>query len=210
MTLSFMPYFKGGGIECLIKEEILASLYFTDLDHCVDCIHEKYVKHIKNSGATRSLGVLEIIHTNICDPLIVRLIDGFNSFITFTNDFSRYRYIYPIRERSEVVDKFKIFKVEVKNQYNAKIKVVRSDRGREYYWRHILYGQIPGPFAKKLEENDIVAQYLLPYKPQQNGVAGSQNHTLIDMVRSMLNNSALPLSLSMEVLKPAHNKLRAK
>jgi hypothetical protein len=119
--------FQGGGIECLIKEEILASLYFTDLDHCVDCIHEKYVKHIKNSGATRSLGVLEIIHTNICGPLIVRPVDGFNSFITFTDDFSRYRYIYLIRERSEAVDKFKIFKVEVKNQYNAKIKVVRSD-----------------------------------------------------------------------------------
>jgi hypothetical protein len=41
--------------------------------------------------------------------------DGFDSFITFTDDYSRYGYIYPIKHRSESLDKFKIFKVEVKN-----------------------------------------------------------------------------------------------
>jgi hypothetical protein len=87
----------------------------------------------------------------------MKSIYGFNSFITFTDDFSRYRYIYPIRERYEALDKFKIFKAEVKNQHNVKIKVMRSDRGGEYYGRHIPYGQIPGQFAKFLEENDIVA-----------------------------------------------------
>jgi hypothetical protein len=36
-------------MEHLIKEEILAPLYFTDLDHCIDCIKGKYVRHIKKS-----------------------------------------------------------------------------------------------------------------------------------------------------------------
>jgi hypothetical protein len=94
-------------------------------------------------------------------------VDGYNSFITFTDDFYCYGYIYPIRERYEALDKFKVFKVEVENQHNIKIKVVRSDRGGEYYGRHILYGQVPGPFAKFLQENGIVAQYLLPYEPHQ-------------------------------------------
>jgi hypothetical protein len=64
-----------------------------------------------------------------------------------------------------VLDKFTIFKVEVENQHNVKIKIARSDRGREYYWRHTPYGQILGPFAKFLEENSIVVQYSLPYAP---------------------------------------------
>jgi hypothetical protein len=55
--------------------------------------------------------------------------DGFNSFITFTDDYSRYGYIYPIKERSETLDKFKIFTAEVENQLDSKIKVVRSDHG---------------------------------------------------------------------------------
>jgi hypothetical protein len=70
----------------------------------------------------------------------VKSVDGYDSFITFTDDYSRYGYIYPIKERSEALDKFKIFKAEVKNQHNKKIKIVRSDRGGEYYRRHTPYG----------------------------------------------------------------------
>ena len=55
--------------------------------------------------------------------------DGYDSFITFTDDYSRYGYIYPIKERSEALDKFKIFKEEVENQHDLKIKIVRSGRG---------------------------------------------------------------------------------
>jgi hypothetical protein len=189
-------------MECLIKEDILAPLYFFDLDHCVDCIKGKYVKHIKKSGATHSSRVLEIIHTSLCGPFNVSSVDGFNSFITFTSDFSRYGYIFPRRERSNMLDKFKIFKVEIENQHDAKIKVV-SDQGREYYRRHTPYGQIPSPFAKILEENGIVAQYLLPYEPQQNDVAKRWNCTLMDMVHSMLSNSTLSLGLCMGALKIA-------
>jgi hypothetical protein len=56
-------------------------------------------------------------------------VDGYDSFITFTDDYSRYGYIYPIKERSETLDKFKIFKAKVENQHDIKIKIVRSDCG---------------------------------------------------------------------------------
>jgi hypothetical protein len=94
--------------------------------------------------------VLEIIHTNICDPFPVKSVDDFDSFITFTDDFSRYDYIYLIKERSEALDKFKICKAEVENQHNIKINLVRSDRGGEYYGRHTPHGQVPGPFVRFL------------------------------------------------------------
>ena len=77
-------------------------------------------------------------------------VDGYDSFITFTDDYSSYGYIYPIKERSEVLDKFKIFKAEVENQHDLKIKIVRSDHGGEYYGRHTPYDQVPGPFARFL------------------------------------------------------------
>jgi len=79
--------------------------------------------------------------------------------------------------------------------------VVRSDHGGEYYGRAAPYGQIPILFAHFLQENGIVAQYSTPGKPQQNGVAKRHNRTLMDMVRSMLCNSMLPVSLWMEALK---------
>ena len=49
----------------------------------------------------------------------VKSVDGYVSFITFTDDYSHYGYIYPIKKRKDVLDKFKILK----------IKIVRSDRG---------------------------------------------------------------------------------
>ena len=69
--------------------------------------------------------------------------DGCDSFITFADDYSYFGYIYPIKERSEALDKFKVFKAEVENQHDKRIKIVRSDRGGEYYGRHTPYGQVP-------------------------------------------------------------------
>jgi hypothetical protein len=85
-------------------------------------------------------------------------VDGFDTFITFTDDYSRYNYIYPRKHLSKSLDKFKIFKAGVENQHNLKIKVVRSNRGGEYYGKHATYGQIPCHFARYLQENGIVTQ----------------------------------------------------
>jgi hypothetical protein len=179
----------------LIKDDILIPLDFSNSDYCIDCIKEKYTKQVKKGEAKQSAGVLEIIHTDICGLFPVKSVDGFDSFITFTNDFSHYGYIYPIKELSKVIDKFKIFKGEVENQHNIKIKLVRSDRGGEYYGRHTPYDQIPGPFVRFLHENGIVVQYSMPDDHHQNGVAERHNRTLMDIVRSMLSYFTLPVSL---------------
>jgi hypothetical protein len=54
----------------------------------------------------------------------MKSVDDYDSFITFTDDYSRFGYIYPIKERTEALDKFKIFNAEVQNQHNLKIKIV--------------------------------------------------------------------------------------
>ena len=93
--------------------------------------------------------------------------------------------------------------VAVENQHDLKIKIVRSDHRGEYYDRHTPYGQVPRPFATFLMENGIVAQYSTPGEPQQNRVAERRNRTLMDMVRSMMSYSTLPINLWMEALKTA-------
>jgi hypothetical protein len=52
----------------------------------------------------------------------VKSVDGYDSFITFTDDYSRYGYIYPIKERLEAHDKFKISKVKLKINSIKKLK----------------------------------------------------------------------------------------
>ena len=103
-----------------------------------------------------------MIHTDICGPFPTASWNGQQYFISFIDDYSRYGYLYLIHEKSESLDMFKVFKTEVENQLNKRIKNVRSDRGGEYYGRNDGSGeQCPGPFAKYLEECGIVPQYTM-------------------------------------------------
>ena len=52
--------------------------------------------------------------------------------MTFSDDLSRYGYIYLMRHKSETFEKFKEFQNEVENQLGKTIKLLRSDRGGEY------------------------------------------------------------------------------
>ena len=90
------------------------------------------------------------------------------------------------------MDILEIFINEVERQLNRKVKIVRSDRGGENYGKFNEKGQCPSPFAKFLESQGICAQYAMPGTPQQNGVAERRNRTLMEMVRSMLNNCTVP------------------
>ena len=51
-----------------------------------------------------------------------------------------------------------------------------------------------GDFKDYLIENGIISQFIAPGIPQQNGVVERQNRTLLDMVRSMISYSTLPIS----------------
>lgn len=88
--------------------------------------------------------------------------------MTFIDDFSRYGYVFLIPEKLRVLECFKIFKTEVENQLDMKIKILRSDRGGEYYDRYIEEGQQKGPLALFLEECGIQAQYTTLGTPHQN------------------------------------------
>ena len=60
-------------------------------------------------------------------------------------------------DKNEAINVFKVFKAEVEKQYGKQIKVVRSDRGVEYYGRYTEDGHAHGPFARFLQEHGIAA-----------------------------------------------------
>ncbi|KAL4366950.1 hypothetical protein GQ457_05G023630 [Hibiscus cannabinus] len=117
---------------------------------------------------------------------------GFQYFITFTDEFSRYGYIYLMPHKSEALEKFKEFKNEVQNQQGKSIKVLRSDRGGVY---------LSLEFIELLKEYGIVSQLTPPGTTQWNGVSERRNRTLLDMVRSMMSHSDFPTSFWDMLLK---------
>jgi hypothetical protein len=81
----------------------------------------------------RSKDLPRLVHSDVCGPMSISSRDGSRYFVTFTDDFSKYDYVYLMRQKSEFFKKFKEFKAEVENQLRKKIKVFRTDRDGEYF-----------------------------------------------------------------------------
>ena len=137
-------------------DEILYPLDLSDFEVCVECIKGKRT-NIRKLGVERAKDVLELVHTDICGPFPTTSWNGQQYFITFIDDYSRYGYLYLIHEKSQSLDVFKTFKVEVELQLGKKIKAIKSDRGGEYYGGYDRSGeQRPRPFVHFLKKCGIV------------------------------------------------------
>ena len=120
----------------------------------------------------RASDLLGLIHTNVYGPISSIARGDYQYFINFTDDFSRYGYIYLVRHKSESFKKFKLFKNEVQNQLGKNIKTLRFDRG-EYLSQN---------FDDHLKDCGIVSQLTPLGTPQWNGASKRRNRTLLDMV----------------------------
>ena len=85
------------------------------------------------SGAKRARNILELVHSDVFGPVSVPSLGKSVYYASFIDDFSRNTWIYFLRKKSKVFDRFKEFKALVENQTKKKIKVLRKDNGGEFY-----------------------------------------------------------------------------
>ena len=62
----------------------------------------------------------------------VESIGGSRYFVSFIDDFSRYTTVYMIKNKSEVLSKFKDSVSFMENLTEHRLKILRSDIGGEY------------------------------------------------------------------------------
>jgi len=163
------------------------SYQHNNTNKCEVCIQAKMTKK-PFSKVERISQLLELVHFDICEINGMLTRGGKRYFITFIDDYSRFTYVYLLRTKDEAFGKFKKI---VENQKERQIKVLRSDRGGEYFSKE---------FSTFYEENRIIHQMIAPYTPQHNGLPERKNMTLVDMVNAMLLNAKLPNNLWGEAL----------
>nr|GEX00106.1 hypothetical protein [Tanacetum cinerariifolium] len=172
-------------IEKLKHDGLLNSIDIESLGKCVSCMSGKMARKPYSHQVERAKDLLRLIHTDVCGPFKIVSRQRANYFVTFTNDFSRYSYVYLLKHKHEVFETFKLFQKEVENQLEKTIKSLRSDRGGKYMSQE---------FLDHLKEHGIIAHRTPPYTPQNNGVLERKNRTLLDMVRSMMSQTTLQKS----------------
>jgi transposase InsO family protein len=174
------------GLSTLVKKEMVKGLPVLQESNetCSDCVigkqHRDPIPKIANWRASEKL---ELVHSDICGPINHTSNGGNRYFITFTDDFSRKTWTYPIIEKSSAFEIFKKFKALVEKESNCQIQALRTDRGGEF---------ISHAFNEFCSENGIKRQLTAAYTPQQNGVSERKNRTLLNMVRSMIAEKNIP------------------
>ncbi|OMO92476.1 hypothetical protein CCACVL1_06836 [Corchorus capsularis] len=168
----------------LVREGLLGPLAKVSLPTCEHCLAGKATR--KPFGKAKRASIpLQLIHSDVCGPMNVRARHGANYFIIFIDDFTRFGHVYLISHKSEALNCFRLYVALVENQLGQSIKVLRTDRGREY---------LSEKFKELCDEKGILRQLTILGTPQQNGVAERRNRTLLDMVRSMMAQANLPIS----------------
>ena len=92
----------------------LATLTLEQLPLCQNCIQGKMTKRSFIAKGVRAQECLDLIHSDVCGLFSVHARGGYEYFITFTDDYSRYTYVYLMKKKSEAWEKFKEFMAEQK------------------------------------------------------------------------------------------------
>jgi len=119
-------------IDRLVKDGILPSLVVEPMPVYESCLEGKMTKRPFSSKGSRGQRFIGIsVHWYVWTHKF-RAREGYEYFITFTDDDSRHEYIYLMHRKSETYEKFKEFRAEAEKQLGKSIKTLRSDRGGEY------------------------------------------------------------------------------
>ncbi|GJU24256.1 retrotransposon protein, putative, ty1-copia subclass [Tanacetum coccineum] len=114
-------------MDMLQRDGLLQPTHDESHEKCKSCIFGKMVRKPFPYQVEKAKDLLGLIHADVCGPFRVVSREGASYFITFTDDFSCYGFVYLMKHKHEVFEIFKVFQNEVENQLGKKIKAIQSD-----------------------------------------------------------------------------------
>jgi hypothetical protein len=160
---------------------------------CEPCIQAQLkVLPFPKESKTCCQNVGDLTLTDVWGPSRTQGIGGrFRYYISFTDAKTRWTHLGFMRDKTEVLTKYKEYEAWIQTQFGKRLKIVRSDGGSEY---------VNAQFDAHLSSRGTKHEKTAPYSPQQNGIAERLNQTLVSHARAMLLASNLPKKLWPEAL----------
>jgi transposase InsO family protein len=124
---------------------------------CKWCTLGKYTKNAFPSSDSKVVGILDLIHSDVCGPMSSASLTRSLYYVVFIDDFSRKSWIFFMKTKGQVFSRFQEFKALVENQTGKKIRVLRSDNGGEYTSKE---------FMDFCAGEGIRRELIVPYNPQ--------------------------------------------
>jgi transposase InsO family protein len=137
---------------------------------------------------------LELLHMDLFGPVAYLSIGGSKYGLVIVDDFFRFTWFFFLQDKSETQGTLKRFLRRAQNEFELKVKKIRSNNGSEFKNLQV---------EEYLEEEGIKHEFSAPYTPQQNGVVERKNMTLIDTARTMLGEYKTPERFWSEAMNTA-------
>jgi transposase InsO family protein len=113
---------------------------------------------------------LELLHMDLFGPVAYLSIGGSKYGLVIVDDFSCFTWVFFLQDKSETQGTLKRFLRRAQNEFELKVKKIRSDNGSEFKNLQV---------EEYLEEEGVKHEFSAPYTPQQNGVVERKNMTPI-------------------------------
>ncbi|CAI7847063.1 unnamed protein product [Closterium sp. NIES-53] len=161
-------------LQKLVKDGILKGLEVKgavkEIGSCPTCLETKFTKFPFSSGTGPAKAPLALVHMDVVGPTRAPSLSGSRYFLTIVDDHMRAVWVYPLKTKGEVAAAvLKEWMPRAQRESLHKVKVIRTDNGGEF---------IGADFEAVLKKKGIQHQLMVPYNPQQNGVAERFNRTL--------------------------------
>jgi transposase InsO family protein len=137
---------------------------------------------------------LKLPHMHFFRPIAYISIGGNKYGLVIVDDFSRFTWVFFLHDKSEANRVVKNLIRRVKNEFELKVKNVRSDNSSEFRNTQV---------EEFLDEEGIKHELSAPHTPQQNGIIEKRNRTLIEPTRTMLDEYKTPASFWAEAINTA-------
>lgn len=161
---------------------------------CETCVGGKHHRSPFETSSSQTKEPLELVHSDVCGKMREKSIGGAQYFLTFIDDKTRYTWVYLLKTKDQVFDRFLEWKALIEKSSGRKLKTLRSDNGGEY---------TSAKFAAYLKAEGVRHECTIPKTPEQNGVAERLNRTLVESSRSMLLDARLPHKFWAEAVSTA-------
>jgi transposase InsO family protein len=119
---------------------------------------------------------------DLMGPTRTASLGGKRYILVIVDDFSRYTWAIPIREKSDAFDTAQHLFKKIQVEQNCQIVRIRSDYGREFE---------NSKFEEFCRSYGIKHEFSSPITPQQNGVVERKNRVIQEMARVMIHSKNL-------------------
>ena len=164
-----------------------------NFEECLTCIENKYPRKSFKKRRTVASKPLDVIYSDILGPVHPTTMGGNRKYVlVFIDGCTNYLWISLLKHKSDVSSEFEKFLREIERKVGSStkeihvVKRLHTDNAGEY---------LVSTFQKRLAELGIKHTTVIPYTPEQNGLAERYNRTLLEKTKCILNESGFPKSL---------------